>query len=116
MRTVILCGSILNTGYDWLPLLDDAVVGRVLNTISTADEWVKFLPDGGVPMLANDPLFGHAGRDGFSAQHPRFQQIQSALLSHNNVFKEDVVIGEWLPFLEMSKGSQQRRAFEKSPK
>ena len=74
---------------------------------------MKFLPDGGVPMLANDSLFGQAGCTGFSAQHPRFQQIQSALLSHNNVFKEDVVIGEWLPFLEISKGSQQRREYEK---
>lgn len=110
---VILCGSILNKNYDWLPLLDEAVVGRVLNTISTKDEWVKFLPDGGVPMLARDPLFGDAGCIGFSAQHPRFQQIRSGLLRHNNVFKEDVVIGEWLPFLEMSKGSQRRRAYEK---
>lgn len=110
---VILCGSILNTNYDWPSLLDDAVVGRVLNTISAKDEWVRFMPDGGVPLLARDPLFGEAGFNGFSAQHPRFQQIRSSLLTHNNVFKEDVVIGEWLPFLEMSKGSQFRRMNEK---
>ncbi|WP_157971177.1 alpha/beta hydrolase [Pseudogemmobacter bohemicus] len=109
---VILCGSILNKNYNWKPLLDNAVVGRILNTISTNDEWVKFLPNGGVPMLAKDPLFGDAGCTGFSMEHQRFQQIQSALLSHNNVFKEDVVLGEWLPFLEMAKGSQIRRAHE----
>lgn len=109
---VILCGSILKTDYDWLSLLNDAVVGGVLNTISTEDEWVKFLPNGGVPMLASDPLFGNVGKNGFSAQHPRFHQIQSALLTHNNVFKDDVINGEWLPFLEMSKGSQRRSLFE----
>lgn len=109
---VILCGSILNKDYDWPSLLDDAVIGRVLNTISTNDEWVKFLPNGGLPLLANDPLFGDAGCKGFLAQHPRFQQIKSSLLTHNNVFKEDVVIGEWLPFLEISKGSQLRRMNE----
>ena len=110
---VILCASILNKDYNWRLTLDDAVVGRVLNTTSTNDEWVKFLPNGGVPMLAKDPMFGNAGCVGFSAQHPRFQQIQSRLLSHNNVFKADVVLGKWLPFLEMAKGSQQRREYEK---
>lgn len=110
---VILCGSILNQDYDWPSLLDDAVIGRVLNTISTKDEWVKFLPNGGMPIIANDPLFGNAGCKGFLAQHLRFQQIKSSLLTHNNVFKEDVVIGEWLPFLEISKGSQHRRMHEK---
>lgn len=110
---VILCSSILNKNYDWPSLLDGAVVGRLLNTVSTEDEWVKFLPDGGVPFLANDPLFGDAGCNGFLASHPRFQQIESSLLTHNNVFKEDVVKGEWLPFLEISKGSQLRRMNEK---
>lgn len=110
---VILCGSMLNREYDWASLLNDAVVGRVLNTVSTNDEWVKFMPEGGVPLLAKDPLFGKAGCEGFSASHPRFHQIQSALLTHSNVFKEDVVKGEWLPFLEISKGSQLRRMNEK---
>ena len=110
---VILCGSILNTSYDWVTPLDGAVVGRVLNTISVRDEWVKFLPEGGVPLLARDTLFGKAGCTGFSAKHSRLQEIRSGLLNHNNVFKEDVVVGEWLPFLEISKGSQRRRADEK---
>jgi pimeloyl-ACP methyl ester carboxylesterase len=110
---VILCGSVLNTGYDWAAPLDQAVVGRVLNTISVRDEWVRFLPDGGVPLLAKDDLLGEAGCVGFSTTHSRLQQIKSSLLKHNNVFKDDVIVGEWLPFLELSKGSQGRRAEEK---
>jgi pimeloyl-ACP methyl ester carboxylesterase len=111
---VILCGSILNSTFDWKMLLDDAVVGRILNTVSGRDEWVKFMPDGGLRLLAHDKLYGDAGYAGFSQEHPRLHQIRSSLLKHNNVFKSDVVLGEWLPFLEMSKGSQLRRSYEKA--
>ena len=113
LDAVILCGSILTRDYDWSKHLDEAVVGHVLNTISEKDEWVKFMPDGGIPLLAGDDLYGDAGWSGFTANHPRLKQIRSALLMHNNVFKDDVVVGEWLPFLELAKGSQYRRSCER---
>lgn len=113
LDAVILCGSILTRGYDWRKPLDEAVVGHVLNTVSEKDEWVKFMPDGGIPLLAGDDIYGDAGWAGFNASHPRLKQIRSALLTHNNVFKDDVVVGEWLPFLELAKGSQYRRSYER---
>ncbi len=113
LDAVILCGSILTRNYDWGKPLDEAVVGHVLNTVSEKDEWVRFMPDGGIPLLADDDMYGDAGYAGFTANHPRLKQIRSALLTHNNVFKDDVVVGKWLPFLELAKGSQRRRLFER---
>ena len=109
---VILCGSILSPNYDWGGLLDRAIVGRVLNTVSVEDEWVKYLPDGGIPILAKDSLFGAAGHLGFNCKNSGFYEIRSSLLTHNNVFRDDVVVAQWLPFLEASKGSQERKAYQ----
>ncbi|KVX05376.1 hypothetical protein ASL22_17765 [Alcaligenes faecalis] len=109
---VILCGSILNPNFNWDDLLDRAVVGQVLNTISANDEWVKYLPDGGIPFLAKDALYGNAGTSGFTCKHPRFYEISSSLLTHNNVFRDDVVMTQWLPFMEASKGSLERENYK----
>lgn len=106
---VILCGSILNTDFDWRTFIDQGIVGQVLNTVSASDEWVKYLPDGGIPLLAKDDLFGAAGREGFSCKHPLLREINSSLLTHNNAFRDDVVMAQWLPFLEASKGSLDRK-------
>lgn len=109
---VILCGSILNPEFNWIDLINRGIVGQVMNTISASDEWVKYLPNGGIPFLAKDNLFGAAGRDGFVCQHTKFYQVKSTLLNHNNVFKDDVIAGQWLPFLEASKGSVERKNYQ----
>ncbi|MFM0010055.1 alpha/beta hydrolase [Paraburkholderia sediminicola] len=109
---VVLCGSILNTSYDWGSSLEEGMVGRVLNTVSEKDEWVKYLSGGGIPIFAKDDLFGEAGYKGFACKHDRFHQISSSLLQHNNVFRNDVIISQWLPFLEMSKGANYKFRME----
>jgi len=109
---VILCGSILTTNFDWGDFIDRGIVGRVLNTISEEDEWVRYIPDGGIRFLAKDDLFGAAGKSGFVKEHPQLCQIRSALLTHNNVFREDVVTAQWLPYLEASKGALEQKAFQ----
>lgn len=105
---VVFCGSIVNTGFDWDSILNNISVGVVLNTISESDEWVKFLPEGGIPLLAKDPLFGKGGNVGFDSKHPRLTQIRSKLLAHNNIFKPDVIFGQWLPFLRLARGAHYR--------
>lgn len=109
---VILCGSILSPEFNWGDLIERAIVGQVLNTVSANDEWVKFLPDGGIPFLAEDALFGAAGKSGFVCKHPQFYEISSSLLTHNNVFRDDVIMAQWLPFLEASKGSLERKSHQ----
>lgn len=110
---IILCGSILNKDYDWGSYLAAAKVGKVLNVISEKDEWVKFLPEGGVKLIAEDKLLGKAGCEGFNCQDERMTQIKSALLTHNNVIKTDIINGQWLPFLKLAHGSQRRSMYDK---
>lgn len=109
-ESIILCGSILNTAYDWTPLFNNNKVGRVLNTISEKDEFVKFLPDNGIAVLAKDSFYGQAGVAGFSCQHENLQQIASKLLKHNNLFEDDVIFGQWLPFLNLNRDFFHRKA------
>jgi pimeloyl-ACP methyl ester carboxylesterase len=109
---IIFCGSIVRANFDWDSILDSASVGVVLNTISEADEYVKFMPEGGMPLLARDTLFGKSGNIGFESKHPRLRQISSKLLAHNNIFKPDVILGQWLPFLRLARGSQYRGKME----
>lgn len=103
---VVLCGSILNHDHDWSDHFESGKIGYLLNTISEKDEWVRFMPQEGISLLANDVLFGSAGYRGFTKQHARLYEIRSSLLQHNNIFKTDVILSQWLPFLEMAKGSQ----------
>lgn len=99
---VVLAGSILNTSYDWSPLLEQETVNMVMNTRSDNDEWVKMLPDGGFKHFASDPLMGRAAVDGFSTGHTRLKERESSLLKHGNMFESDVIIRLWLPFLALA--------------
>lgn len=96
---IVLTGSILSPDYDWRSILNKEVVTMVLNTRSANDQWVKILPDGGLPFLAKDALMGKAAVDGFKNSHPRLIERQSNLLNHNNMFELDVMLKIWLPFL-----------------
>jgi len=110
---IILSGSIVRMDYDWDTPLESNRVGEVLNTISVEDEWVRFMPEGGLPLFGKDTLFGKGGCLGFTSKHPRLRQIQSSLLGHNNVFKFDVIRGQWIPFLELSRGAAYRAAHKR---
>ncbi|WP_353402521.1 DUF6932 family protein [Duganella hordei] len=110
--SIILCGSILSKEFDWSSYLDKNV-GRVLNTISEEDQWVKYMPEGG-RTLVKDPLYGDAGREGFNCNHPKFSQVRSGLLQHSNIFKDDVIRSLWLPFLDLANGAQEKSRSEKS--
>ncbi len=109
--SIIFCGSIVNTDYSWSSLLDGGKIGKVLNTISSQDEWVRLVPDRGHwPM--NDQLMGRAGWAGFQDKHARLSEIKSSLLDHNNIFNTDVILGQWIPFLRLSIGAYHRSNFE----
>jgi pimeloyl-ACP methyl ester carboxylesterase len=117
INSLILAGSILDTQWDWNAYVPsyaggkiNLAIGSVLNTISEDDEWVKLLPDGGLP-LARDPLYGQSGLKGFAKASPILMERRSRLLGHNNVVCDDVILGMWLPFLEANIGAH-RRLFE----
>lgn len=99
---VVLAGSILNTAYDWTPLLEAETVNMVMNTRSHNDEWVKMLPNGGFNYIVRDPLMGRAAVDGFSTSHVRLKERESSLLKHGNMFESDVIVRLWLPFLALA--------------
>ncbi len=109
--SIILCGSILTTDFDWISFLESGKVARVLNTVAEEDEWVRLLPQGGV-WPANDNLFGKAGWKGFEQKHPRLMELRSSLLDHNNMFKFDVILGQWIPFMRLSLGAHHLTNFD----
>lgn len=108
--SIIFSGAIVRRDYDWAVHFKTNKIGEILNTISSEDEWVRFMPEGGLPLAGKDTLFGKGGYLGFTAEHPRLRQIRSSLLGHNNIFKFDVIRGQWIPFLELCRGSAYRAA------
>jgi len=110
--SIIFCGSMVKGDYDWVSLLDSGKVGRVLNTVSEEDEWIRMMPEGGLWWLAEDELFGKAGWAGFSRKHTRLTEIRSSLLNHNNMFKFDVILGQWIPFMKLARGTHFKVNFD----
>jgi hypothetical protein len=99
---IVLAGSILNTEFKWDEILENEAATMVLNTRSQSDEWVKWLPEGGIRFLAKDPLMGKAAVEGFKVNHDRLLERQSNLLTHSSMFESDVILRIWLPFLDLA--------------
>jgi len=108
-ESIILCGSILSDRFDWGKHFKMLQVGGVLNTISSSDEYVKFIPYGCLRFLLPDKLMGQAGRLGFSKKHPSLIQEESEILYHDNVIQKDVIKSIWLPFLNVNRNSIEKR-------
>lgn len=108
-ESIILCGSIISEKFDWGKHFEMLKVGCVLNTISSSDEYVKFMPYGCLSFLSPNKLMGQAGRIGFSRKHPSLIQEKSEILYHNNVIQKDVIKSIWLPFLNVNRNSIEKR-------
>lgn len=110
INSIILCGSILNENYNWAEHIDNGKIGAIMNIISQDDIFVKNMPRWA------DSLFGSAGYNGFNCKHDFFTQVQSKILNHNNIIKEDVIINLWLPFLKMNRYSLKHHKLTKKSK
>jgi pimeloyl-ACP methyl ester carboxylesterase len=85
---LVFAGSVVNTGYDWLPLLQSGRVEAVMNYVATSDWVVAILPKA-VQMLGL-PDLGSAGHDGFSsANGGKLYNIRYVRGSHSAALAEE---------------------------
>lgn len=101
--TLILAGAIVDENLDLRRLYGK--VGHMLNEVAPNDEWVDWAKRAN---LATDELFGSAGTLGFAQSSERLIQHRSAIFSHNNVIRRDVIKSRWMPTLEANFGSVDR--------
>ncbi|WP_277759188.1 hypothetical protein [Pseudomonas sp. A34-9] len=98
---IVLTGSILHSDYDWGSVFSNESVSMVLNTKAPQDGAVKYMPEFKVPFI-KDERMGQAAIRGFAQKHPRLIERTSDLLKHSNMFHDDVIMGVWLPFLNLA--------------
>lgn len=99
-NSIILTGSIIRTDFDW-DICRGYKVSRVRNEIAPNDQWVKWMPE--AKWLPLDPLFGHSGTKGFTQESEILTQPVNTIFDHNNVIKKDIIIQQWMPFLNANK-------------
>jgi serine/threonine-protein kinase len=92
LNRVLLCGSILPTGFPWDVLLDRGQVQAVRNEYGSEDVWTK-LVEWFVPGT------GRSGALGFSAAHTRLEQERFSF-AHSEYFERGHMSSNWIPFLQ----------------
>lgn len=110
INSLILTGSIIRPDYDWNALIPNKV-GRVLNMVAEGDDAVKFMPEGGWKKLVGmDPLFGQGAIDGVKEESENVVNRKIEILTHTNIFKDDIIEQVFLPYLNVNNGIAHREA------
>lgn len=110
INSLILTGSIIGLDYDWNALIPNKV-GRVLNMVAEGDDAVKFMPEGGWKKLVGmDPLFGQGAIDGVKDESENVVNRKIEILTHTNIFKDDMIEQVFLPYLNVNNGIAHREA------
>jgi pimeloyl-ACP methyl ester carboxylesterase len=95
---VVLCGSILDRGFDWTPLLASGQINAVLNEHSRRDGVVRL-----VQWLSRChwpvPDTGAAGISGFSKPADRLQNARFDRYRHSDYFQRGHPERSWVHFL-----------------
>lgn len=104
IESLILTGSIINPDYDWNMHMPHKV-GRILNIVAGNDDAVKYMPKSDMKKLIGmDPLFGRGAIDGIHCQSERILNRKFDILTHTNIFKDDIIEKVFLPFLNANNG------------
>lgn len=108
--SVILTGSIVCENYDWLPYYIKKI-GRIMNISSRNDNAVKYMPECSwikkYLMGERDGIFGKIGYTGIKDSQPPSKYIKNkevSILDHCNVFKDEILEGVIMPFLNSNRG------------
>lgn len=108
--SVILAGSIVCEEYAWLPYFPQKV-GRILNISSKNDNAVKLMPKCSWIkenlMGDRDGIFGKIGYTGIKKLQVSDNYINNkevGMLNHCNVFKDEILEGVIMPFLNANLG------------
>ena len=110
--SLILTGSIINPDYDWnshIPLR----VGRVMNIVAGGDDAVKYMPKADwKKIIGMDPLFGQGAIEGVRNESDKVENRKMEILTHTNIFKDDVIEQFFLPYMNANNGIAHREAMQ----
>mgnify|MGYP000047235678 FL=1 len=108
--SIVLTGSIVNENYNWIQFFPQKI-GRILNISSTNDKAVKSMPKYNwirkYIMREKDGIFGRIGYTGIKEQSSLANFITNkevSMLNHCNVFKDEILEGLIMPFLNANQG------------
>lgn len=97
--SLILTGSIVRPDYDWNSHIPRRI-GRVLNIVAGGDDAVKYMPKTDWKKLVGmDPLFGQGAIKGVANESSAVENRKFEILTHTNIFKDDVIEQLFLPYL-----------------
>lgn len=110
INSLILTGSIIRPDFDWNALIPNKV-GRVLNVVADGDDIVKYMPEGGwKKLIGMDSLFGQGAIDGITNVSQKVENRKLEILTHTNIFKNDIIEQVFLPYLNANNGIAYREA------
>lgn len=107
IENIILAGSILNEDFDWITGFENGCINTVLNIISPNDSIVPLIRQ--IQWLKNDNLYGTAGVNGFSQQHPRLFSDTFNIFDHSNMLEVDMFEKKIIPYLNLVKSIEKSR-------
>ena len=112
--SLILTGSIINPDYDWnnhIPLR----VGRVMNIVAGGDDAVKYMPKADwKKILGMDYLFGQGAIEGVRNENDKVENRKMEILTHTNIFKDDVIEQFFLPYMNANNGIAHREGMQET--
>ena len=117
--SIVLTGCIVDEKYNWMRYFPNKV-GRILNISSFNDKAVKLMPKYNwikrFVMGEKDGIFGKIGYTGVKGTDSSVNYIinkEVSMLNHCNVFKEEILKGVIMPFLNANQGVCLRDSIKK---
>lgn len=110
INSLILTGSIVRPDYEWRGHVP-CRIGRVLNIVAEGDDAVKYMPETDWKRLVGmDTLFGKGALEGIKCETAEVENRKIDILTHTNIFKDDVIEKVFLPYLNACNGIANREA------
>lgn len=110
--SIVLTGAIVDKDFNWSRFFPNKV-GRILNISSPNDRAVRFMPKWKwmkkYLMGEKDGIFGKIGVDGIITDYAPenfLTNLEIPILNHTNVFKNEILSGTIMPFLNAHYGAQ----------
>lgn len=110
INSLILTGSIIKPDFDWNVYIPKRI-GRVLNIVAGGDDAVKYMPNTDwKKLIGMDTLFGKGAIDGIEKVSEFVENRELEILTHTNIFKDDIIEQIFLPYLNVNNGIAYREA------
>lgn len=112
INSLILTGSIIRPDYNWNKHIPSRV-GRVLNIVAGGDDAVKYMPKTDwKKLIGMDNLFGKGAVEGVFNESEYVENRKLEILTHTNIFKDDIIEQVFLPYLNANNGIANKDAMQ----